>query len=136
MDTLHDIVLILHVLGAGVIIGIGVLALAIAKKKTLSPEEITRLQWVGKFGLPASIVQLVTGLYLASADWGTLHSSKIFWTKMIVFVLQGVIAGRFIAKKVKAAGEGKGGLFAILLLHSLMILTIVALGVMIIEHFE
>ena len=133
--TLHDVILILHVLGAGVIIGIGFLALAIAFRKPLDPEKIARLQWVGSFGLGATVLQLITGLYLSWSDWDTLHNSKIFWTKMGLFVLQGAVAGGLIGRKVKEAGQGKGSPLTVLLAHSLMILIIVSLGVMMVEHF-
>lgn len=136
MDV-HTLVLILHVLGAGVIIGIVFFSLVVAlHPRVWSAMALDRLHFVGKFGIWASMWMFVTGLVLAFQDWDTLRTSWVFWGKMATYIVEGTFAGLLITHTVmRARAELRPrGLGTIMLVHALLILLIVSLGVMLMEQ--
>ncbi len=127
----HIILLTLHVIGAGLILGVVLLSLFAAFRKTWSPERIATLHFIGSFGKWASVWQLLTGIGLASGEWDELGSSPIFWTKMVLYVLEGALAGMLIERRAKQleVGAETSGFMTILLVHAILIIGIVVLGV-------
>lgn len=135
--NVHTLVLILHVVGAGVVIGIVFFSLVVAlRPRAWSATALDRLHFVGKSGIWASLWMLVTGLVLAVQDWGTLRASWVFWGKMATYIAEGAFAGLLITRTVIQARAEKRprGLGTIMLIHSLLILLIVSLGVMLVEQ--
>lgn len=91
--------MILHVLGAGVVIGIVVLALLSVFTAPISARDIDRLHFVSRFGRWASARQLVTGIILSAQDWAEFRSSRLFWTKMARYVIEGTLASRLLERQ-------------------------------------
>ncbi len=90
-----------HVIGAGIIIGIVFLSLAIALKPNLQVEDIKWLQYIRSFGMAGALLLLITGVYLAVEHWEHVGKNPLFWAKMTLFVVDGIIAERVIAVKMK-----------------------------------
>ncbi len=137
--NLHDIILILHVLGAGVIIGLVFFSLTLVIKPPITPDKLKIYGYLGKFGPYASVWQLLTGLYLASAGWNDIKSLPIFWVKMGLYVIAGFIAAVLIKSKVKKAVVTNDltpvqNLPLLTILFALVILAIVTIGVILLEH--
>lgn len=137
---LHLIILILHVLGAGLVIGVVVLALLAVIKPPVTAAAMERLHFVSRFGMAASIWQFFTGLYLAYADWDELKSNRVFWTKLILYVVEGMIAATLLdrlsrrtAAQTATGTTTAGPLRLTLIIHALLILAIAALGVVLVE---
>lgn len=130
--TFSEFVLILHILGAGVLVGVVFFSLVLVLKP--SPDT-TLLKLIRPFGLYAAIWQLVTGVILAVPEWGKFGHSKIFWLKIGLFVVDGIIAERLINQKLRLAetGQTTPNLKLWSWLSLLVIFTIVALGVILVE---
>lgn len=130
-----ELILILHVLGAGLIIGIIFFSVILTFRPHLPPEKLSMLRWIGRFGMAASIWQLLTGIYLTSTEWSEFRDSRLFWVKMGLYVLEGIIAGLLIERRVKhASQENTGRGFGLtFLLWSVIILGIVIIGVLLVE---
>lgn len=101
--SIHLIILILHVLGAGVVIGVVLLALASIIKPPLTREAIERMHFVSRFGMIASVWQFLTGIVLSWQDWDEFRSSKLFWTKITLYLIEGAVASLLIEKQAKTA---------------------------------
>lgn len=131
----HVTLLILHIIGAGLLIGVVVFSLSLAFKKTWSQNRIHTLHYIGTFGIWASMWQLVTGVLLASSEWEEFSGSHIFWTKMGLYVVEGVLASMLIMRKAKQLQEGdsKPGFMVLLLIHTILILGIVGIGVFLVS---
>lgn len=104
--SLEQLVLLLHLLGAGVLIGIVFFALVFSYAKPSTPEKLQTAATIAGFGKYASIWQLLTGLYLAWQNWGDIHAITWFWLKLVLFVLAGPTAELLIKRKVALAGQG------------------------------
>lgn len=127
----HVILLFLHIVGAGILIGVVVFSLFLAFKKTWSQDRITILKYIGQFGIWASAWQLITGIALASSEWEEFSTSHIFWTKMGLYAIEGALASMLILRKAKQLKEGdaKPGFMVLLMIHAIIILGIVGIGV-------
>lgn len=135
--NIHTLILILHVLGAGVIIGIVFFSLVVSyRPRSWSAAALDRLHFVGKFGMWASAWMFVTGLILAFQDWEVLRTNWIFWGKMAAYVVEGIFAGALLTRIVMQARVElrPRGLGTIMLTHALLILLIISLGVMLVEQ--
>ncbi len=131
--SLHLIILILHVLGAGLVLGVVFLSVFLTLKP-LNPEKLGHLGFIGRFGMWGSIWQLLTGLILTANDWEELGEKPIFWVKMGLYVVEGTLASMVIDRQAKRAvgGQPAKGLGTTLLLQAVLIIGIIALGVLLV----
>ncbi len=136
---MHILLLILHVLGAGVLIGVVVFAFAAVVRPPLNQQALDRLGYVFAFGMWASAAQLVTGVLLITQELDELGHSPLIWTKVGLWVIEGVLAGAIIKKQAMRAGKAlaqgqqlqPGSLRTTVSLQLLLILAIVILGVIV-----
>jgi hypothetical protein len=131
--SLHDLVLLLHILGAGVVIGVVFFSLVLAFKKPLDPSWLGVLKFIRRFGTMAVGWEVLTGLYLAFSESDEVFSSKIFWIKMGLIVVDGFLAQAVIGRKLSEAQSGVDakGLKLATLVSALVILLVVTLGFLI-----
>lgn len=135
----HTIVLALHVIGAGLMLGVVFFAFLIALKKTLDPSKLSVLKNIYVFGTVAAIWQAVTGVILYFQEDGAFRDSKIFWLKIGLFIFDGIIAMLVIDRKIKMVeSESKGEVdlkntYLWNLLSLLIIISIITLGVFLTE---
>ena len=135
---MHNIILALHVVGAGLMLGVVFFALVIVFPKVIDASRAALLKTVLKFGTVGAVWQTITGLILYFGEADEFKNSRIFWLKMVLFVADGILALLIIDRKIKAAemqnqsaqdkiNLGKLPLWS---LASLMIiLTVIILGV-------
>src|SRR3990170_5958969 len=97
---LHRIIIILHLLGAGILIGLVVITALLAFKKSFSLQTLAvlnQVKWLGPF---FSGLQLVTGLFLYWEDRDELNDNPLFSTKIGLYVIEGTLAGLVIDRRV------------------------------------
>ena len=136
---LHTIVLALHVIGAGLMLGVVFFAFIIVCKKVLDPSKLLILKNIFIFGTVGAIWQTITGIILYFQEGGEFKDSKIFWVKIGLFVLDGIVALLIIDRRIKIieseskseANLGKTYLWSLLSL--LIIISIIILGVFLTE---
>jgi hypothetical protein len=136
-DTIHTIILILHVFGATCIIGGAFVTFIIEVKKIASKQVLELVEYIWKIVGIAFGVQLITGLYLAGSEWNKISPLPYFWIKMVLFLGIGGMVGFINQRHLKAIKQGKekpgeGTKWALLGLLTFLIIT--ALGVVIAEN--
>lgn len=142
--SFHLIIMILHVLGASVVVGVVVLALASVVKPPVTAQAMDRLHFVSRFGMGASIWQFLTGVILAYQDWGEFKGNGIFWTKMALYVIEGTLASTLLGRLSKRTAlqtvngqtTSGGPLRTTLAVHALLIVAIAVLGVVLVSGNE
>lgn len=135
-EAWHTAVLILHVLGAAIIIGVAFVTLIIELKKYLSSKQMMALiEFIWKIAGAALGVQILTGLYLAGSEWDKIGKIPYFWIKMVLFFVLGIVVGIVNQRRFKKlqAGKADTGGTKWSLIGLLTFGTIAALGVMITE---
>lgn len=136
----HIIVLILHVLGAGVVLGVVFFSVIAVIKPAVVAEQLDRLHFVGRFGMWASGWQFVTGVILYLQEPDELQENKIFWVKLGLYVVEGLFASIVLNRQLKKLQTGDqatiapGKLTGVLIVHALLIGAIIVLGVLIVEQ--
>lgn len=105
-----DILLLtLHVIGAGVLIGIIAIAIALSFTKEISLERAKIYQLFGKIGFIAGMVLLVTGVGLYLQEPDEFRNSTLFWVKIGLFIVDGIIATQIVDRKVRDAVAQRNG---------------------------
>lgn len=139
---MHTILLFLHVLGAGVVVGIVVISF-FSVLRPLSATMLDRIGYIGKFGMWASVWQLATGIGLYALEPEEFNSNRLFWVKLALYVIEGTLAATLLVRKSREAGAqiAKGqkptnSLAVILTLHALLIIAIVGAGVFLVSGGE
>ncbi len=135
--SLHLFVLILHVLGAGLLLGIVMLSVLAVIKPPMSSQALDRLAFVGRFGMWGSAWQFLTGAVLFLQERGEFIDSPLFWTKMGLYVVEGTLASQLLQRQARtttiALANGQtvtaAGLRAALWIHASLIVAIAILGV-------
>ena len=136
----HIIVLALHIIGAGLMLGVVFFAFIIALKKTLDPSKLSILKNIYIFGTVGAIWQTITGIILYFQEAGEFRESIIFWTKIGLFLLDGILALLVIDRKIKSIekkskGEANlGNIYLFALLSLMIIVSIIILGVFLTEN--
>src|SRR5512143_1921465 len=97
--SFHLIIMILHVFGAGLLIGIVLLALYSVFKPPITAQAMDRLHFVSHLGMYGSMWQFGTGLLLVIPEWSEFRASRLFWTKMALYVIEGVLASTLLARQ-------------------------------------
>ncbi|QQG49621.1 MAG: hypothetical protein HZB70_02350 [Candidatus Berkelbacteria bacterium] len=106
--SVHRLVLLIHLFGAAVVLGIVFFSLALALGKPLDETRLKAIQIIRRFGVYAMGVTVLAGLYLAFEDWAELKGDKLFWAKLVLIALDYFVAVRLINAKVEAALTGNG----------------------------
>lgn len=136
---LHTIVLALHVIGAGLMLGTVFFAFIIAFKKVLDPSKLAILKNIFVFGTIGAIWQTATGIILYFQENGEFKDSKMFWVKIGLFILDGIVALLIVDRRIKTVESGSKGeanlgkTYLWSLLSLLIIISIIILGVFLTE---
>jgi hypothetical protein len=140
----HTFLLILHVLGAGIVIGVAALAFAAVVKPPFTQISLDRMAFVGRFGMWGSIWQFLSGAALMGLEWEELGRSPLIWTKIVLWAVEGFLASTIVSRQVKRISGAlaqnqqppSAGLSTTLLANLLLIITIAALGVVVVSGGE
>lgn len=138
--TIEQLILLLHILGAGVLIGVVFFSLMLTIKKPVTPEKLKMVSYIMKFGLYGSAWQLLTGLGLMYYNWADIKSLWIFWLKLGLYVLLGPISTQVIKVKVnKALAENDQAVADSLSVYTwmmvLIVVAIVTIGFLLVENY-
>ena len=137
----HLIALILHMLGAGLTLGVVFLSLFAVIKPPVTEKAIDRLMFISTFGMGASAWQFLSGLLLVIPEWKEYQGNSLFWTKIILYTLDGALASMLIAKQAKRAAQNladgnlststslRNGAWA----HALLIVAVAVIGVILVS---
>lgn len=142
--SIHLVLLFLHVVGAGVIIGTSVLAVFAVVRPPLTPTSLDRMGFVGRFGMWASIAQLATGGALMGLEWNELGTNPLVWIKIGLWALEGTISSMVVGaqvRRVRAALDAgqpppKAPLTTVFLSNLIIVLAIAAIGVFLVSGSE
>lgn len=91
MEILHLSVLILHVLGATLIIGSIFTLVLMLRAKSFSKESMAFMEVVGRTTGGILIIQLLTGIYLIASESDKMGNNPLVWTKFLLFILAGLL---------------------------------------------
>lgn len=130
--SLHDFALLLHILGACVVVGVVFFSLVFSVSKPLDDVKLKAIALIRKYGVWAMGVVTITGIYMATSEWDEFGKSYLFWAKIALIVIDYFVAVRLINAKVAKALSGDSqatsGLSAISWTSALIFLIIVTLG--------
>jgi len=110
-DLLHLTMLIIHAIGGAIIVGSSFVSLLILINNRIPLENLKLEERISKFVGPVLGIQLLTGLYLGISEWDEHGKNPLFWTKLILFIIVGVIA-RVVTEKRVASALKKGDVYA------------------------
>ena len=131
------LVLIAHVLGAGILIGGTVFSMYLISSKQASSSVLKYIESFGEIMKFAALAQLITGVILVSAEFSKFKSNRLFWIKMILYVMSGILAGGITRKNVielqKQANPNLAQLRKLMYVESLILILIVSIGVFLVE---
>ena len=99
-DIVHNLLLVLHIIGAGVMIGMITVALVISFSKTEIVGRWKLFGFFGKLGMIAAIWQLATGVGLYLLEPEQFKNNPLFWVKIGLFMLDGIIATQIVDRRV------------------------------------
>ena len=139
VEAIHTAVLIIHVLGAAIIVGISFVTVLIELKTSLTNKQIMSLtEFLWKVATRTLGVQVLTGLYLAISEWDQIGKNHFFWTKMIVFIVLGAIVGGFNHRRFKKLKAGEPDTYGRKwsTIGFLTFATVAALGVLLAESIS
>jgi hypothetical protein len=103
----HRLVLLTHLLGAAVVLGIVFFSLALVVGKPLEEVRLKAVQLIRRYGIYAMGVTVLSGLYLAYEDWAVLKNDRLFWAKMGLIIVDYLVAVRLMNAKIEAALDGQ-----------------------------
>lgn len=133
--SLHDVVLLLHILGTGVVVGVIFFSLVLAFKKPLDSNKLSILKLVRGYGTAGVSWMFLTGVilvYIENQDGNNLLSSEIFWVKMALIIADGILAYLVINRKISQLESGSTaaapGLKTATIVSTLFFIGIVTLG--------
>lgn len=135
---LHLLLLIAHVLGASIVIGVVFFSLVIQFPLPLDPAKKAWLHFIGRFGMWASAWQFLTGLGLYWLEHDELNQRGLFWIKIGMYLLEGTLAGLVIEKKYKQIDDPAAGrsLRGLVVLQVALIVAIATIGVILVSGGE
>ena len=130
--SLVQFVLLLHLLGAGVLIGVAVFSVLLSVAKPVDQARLQSLKLIRLSGTYAVGLLVITGVYLAWQHFGGWPTHVRFWVKMGLIVVDGFLAQFVIRQKVNQAISGDGSSTTALplwtVVSALVIILIVTLG--------
>ncbi len=139
---MHTFVLLLHIIGAGILLGVVLFSLALSIRGSLTLERLKIIKLIRVFGPFGAGFLVLTGLYLYFTEADQLQENFLFWIKIALFLIDGTLALMVINRKIAfaLAEQEKGGavrenkLSFWILINTVFILTIISLGVVIAER--
>lgn len=135
--SFHLLIMILHVLGAGLLLGIVILSVLAVIKPPVTKQAMDRLHFISRYGVWGSAWQFLTGVVLYYQDRAELNHQPIFWVKLGLYVIEGILASTLLQRQSKAMAQATasgqtapGNNFRLTLwIHAGLIIAIAVLGV-------
>lgn len=140
MEALNLLLLITHVLGACLLVGIVFFSFLAVVQRKFSKDQLVIFTFIRQYGALIAASQFITGLALVSLDWGKFGHNPFVWIKLVLFTLDGYLAFAFLARhpssylKKESYAPREVRKFQQAALFSLIVITTVAiLGVVLTE---
>jgi len=139
METLHLIILVLHVVGAVIIAGGFFCTYLLLSRKEVSKEVFAACTWLGEIIGPLLGLQLLTGIYLVWSESDTMAHNPLVWTKLILFIGLGILSAMALKsdRRLKASNTALPDIVAMWRTNTALRVTIlfliVILGVIVAE---
>lgn len=131
-------ILILHVLGASILLGTSITAMYVVFVKTLTKDIMKFITLIKSLVPTAAIAQLITGMMLFMADKKEFESAWQFSLKLVLYIASGVLGGVILKKKSLTYTEGNSEHAAdlkwLVSIDLLLLLAISGIGVWLVEH--
>ena len=102
-EGFHTLVLILHVLGAAVILGVALVSLIVQLKKPPVADNLKLLGQIWKKAHFAFGLEVLTGMYLAASEADEFIKNPLLWVKLGL-----IVVALAISAKVSWRNEEKG----------------------------
>lgn len=133
-DMLHTFVLILHVIGATIIVGVAFVSV-IALLANRSPKtNLPLLKQLWTITPWVIYVQILTGIYMAALDWDALGKSSLFWTKIVLVISDGVLGGKLLSQYLRSDETRLGRVGQTALISLTIFVTASIIGVLLGDH--
>lgn len=138
-ELIHTIILTLHILGSGIIIGGVFASLLILINERISKDNFEHLKFLWKFLTPTIGIQIISGIYLAASEWDKFGKNPLFWLKMGIFVIDGFFGGKILGDRIKGTTVSNSkeieipGSHRLVWISFLIFLTVITLGVFLAE---
>lgn len=130
-------ILVLHVIGASVLLGTSITAVYFVFVHTLTKDMMKFITMVRSLVPTAAIAQLITGMLLFMGERKEFEGLWQFSLKLALYVLSGVLGGIILKRKSITYREGNEGhttaLKWLMVLDVVLLLGISGLGVWIVE---
>jgi len=93
--------------GGGTALAIDRLVIGAARKtEERKRAALTAMQGSHKVVVPALVIITLSGVLMAAADWSTFVSSRLFWMKMVTFVLLVINGAILVAAERRCVRTG------------------------------
>ena len=101
-EVIHTTVLILHVIGATIIVGSSFISLFVLLKDRIKKENLELIERIWSIVGPSMGIQFITGLYLGFSEWDEIGKHPLFWTKILLFICSGIVGNLIVGTRIKA----------------------------------
>lgn len=97
METLF---LTLHIIGAGIFIGIVVFSLLLTVWKPFTKDRLRVILAIRSVGIYTAVLMLLSGIFLYLKSPDEFNTNLLFWIKMGLFVFDGLFAILYVDRKI------------------------------------
>ena len=129
--------LLLHVIGASILLGTSITAVYFVFVKTLTKDMMKFISMIKSLVPGAAIAQLITGLILFMGDRKEFEGVWQFSLKLALFIVSGVLGSVILRRKERTFREGNDGntkiLKILMVLDVSILLAISTIGVWLVE---
>lgn len=133
METLF---LTLHIIGAGIFIGIVVFSLLLTVWKPFTQDSLRVILAIRSVGIYTAVLMLLSGIFLYFQNPDEFKTNILFWIKMGLFVFDGLFAILYVDRKINSnlSAQDNKQLSSrpwtfLIIINLIAIFTIVTLGV-------
>lgn len=130
-------ILILHVIGASILLGTSITAVYIVFVKTLTKDMMKFITMVRSLVPAAAIAQLVTGMLLFMGERKEFEGIWQFTLKLILYLISGILGSVILKRKSRTFREGNEShtkaLKWLMALDVALLLLISGIGIWIVE---
>ncbi|USN53589.1 MAG: hypothetical protein H6760_00230 [Candidatus Nomurabacteria bacterium] len=106
---LHTLLVIIHIIGAGLLLGVVFFTVILAMPRNLSAERLDRLVQTRRLGFFIAGITILSGIALVIPYLSKALSSPTFLIKMGLIVMEAVLAGQVITVQLHHAQSTQAG---------------------------
>jgi uncharacterized membrane protein len=107
METIHLIVLILHVIVACLLLGMAFYSLIAVLKTPIAPNNFFMFKTIQAWGKPLAGSQLILGIILVWMEPEAFAHNSLIWAKFVLYILAGYLSVAVIKRKIELLDSEK-----------------------------